>query len=167
MKEDRPYVGVLYMGLMLTEGGPKVIEYNVRFGDPECQVLMPRIKTDLVEICQACLNGSLDKIELEWDPATCLTVTMAAPGYPASYPKGSAISGCDAVEDDITIFHAGTAISDQGLVTNGGRVLNVTALGKDVDAVRDLVYRATETIDFDGKHFRKDIGKRKEARPTC
>lgn len=167
MKEERPYVGILYMGLMLTDGGPKVIEYNVRFGDPECQVLMPRIKTDLVEICLACINGSLDDMELEWNPQTCLTVTMAAPGYPGSYPKGSVISGCDSVNADIMIFHAGTAQADDQLVTNGGRVLNITALGANIDAVRDVVYAATDTIDFEGKHFRKDIGKRKEARPTC
>ena len=167
MKEERPYVGILYMGLMLTDGGPKVIEYNVRFGDPECQVLMPRIKTDMVDICLACIEGTLDKIELEWNPQTCLTVTMAAPGYPESYPKGAAISGCDEVNSDILIFHAGTAEKESGLVTNGGRVLNVTALGDHIDAVRDIVYAATDTIDFEGKHFRKDIGKRKEARPTC
>lgn len=167
LKEERPYVGVLYMGLMLTDSGPKVVEYNVRFGDPECQALMPRLQTDLVECCLACINGTLDTVDVSWDLRTCMTVTMTAPGYPGSYPKGSPIHGLEQVPSGVIVFHAGTAEHGETLVTNGGRVLNVTALGDDIDAVRHTLYQATDAITFDGKHFRKDIGKRKEARASC
>ncbi|TVR42665.1 MAG: phosphoribosylamine--glycine ligase [Planctomycetota bacterium] len=167
VKEGRPYVGILYMGLMLTDSGPKVIEYNVRFGDPECQALMPRLQADLIDCCLACIEGRLDEFDLSWDPRTCLTVTLTAPGYPGDYPKGSAIKGLDQLGPEVLVFHAGTALREDDVVTNGGRVLNVTALGNDIDAVRHTVYSATEAITFDGMHYRKDIGKRMESRPPC
>lgn len=164
MKEGRPYVGVLYMGLMLTDAGPKVVEYNVRFGDPECQVLMPRLQTDIIEICEACIDGKLDDMELQWRPDTAITVTLAAPGYPASYPKGSDIHVPSEIDDDQIVFHAGTTEHDGQLQTNGGRVLNATALAGDIDAARDTVYGLCKAIQFDGMHFRTDIGKRNEGK---
>ena len=156
--EERPYVGILYMGLMLTDSGPKVIEYNVRFGDPECQPLMLRLESDLVEVLAACIDGTLDKVELAWKPETAICVTMAAPGYPGSYPKGSPITGIDDV--DATVFHAGTALDGDQLVTAGGRVLSVCALGKDLDQARERAYAACDAISFEGAHFRRDIGRR-------
>jgi phosphoribosylamine--glycine ligase len=123
-----PYVGVLYAGLMLTEDGAKVLEYNCRFGDPETQVILPLLKTDLYAIMLACINGTLADIDIEWHDGYCSTVVCASPGYPESYPKGLVINGLDAVTDGI-VFHAGTAIKDGQLVTSGGRVLAITALG--------------------------------------
>jgi len=162
VQEDRPYVGVLYLGLMLTEAGPKVVEYNVRFGDPECQPLMLRLESDLLTVIQACIDGTLDRVELAWKPETAVCVTMAAPGYPGSYPKGLAIEGLDdpAVADNATVFHAGTALDDGRLVTAGGRVLSVCALGEDLDAARTKAYAACDAIRFEGAHYRTDIGRR-------
>jgi phosphoribosylamine--glycine ligase len=169
--EGRPYVGLLYMGLMITEGGPKVIEYNVRFGDPECQALMLRLKTDLVDVCNACIDGTLDKVDLEWHPGTAICVTMASKGYPGNYPSDLPIANLPeelppaAIPGVPVIFHAGTKADKAGRVlTAGGRVLSVCALAPDLDTARDVAYRACDHVGFDGKHFRRDIGKRKEAR---
>ena len=160
VKEGRPYIGVLYIGLMLTETGPKVVEYNVRFGDPECQPLMLRLETDLVDVIAASVAGTLDQVELSWKPETAICVTMASEGYPGNYPKGRAITGLDGLGDKVTVFHAGTAEKDGELVTSGGRVLSVCALGTDIDDARASVYAACDQISFQGAHFRRDIGKR-------
>ena len=165
LKEGRPYVGVLYMGLMITDSGPKVIEYNVRFGDPECQTLMQRLTTDLPGVLEACIDGKLDQIELEWDPRTSVCVTMASGGYPGKYPSDLPISGLDSAQaQNATVFHAGTRDKNGMVVTAGGRVLSVCGLGTDLDAARTIAYAACDAIRFDGKHYRKDIGKRREAR---
>jgi phosphoribosylamine---glycine ligase len=165
LREGRPYVGVLYMGLMITDSGPKVIEYNVRFGDPECQTLMQRLTTDLPGVLEACIDGKLDQVELEWDPRTAVCVTMASGGYPGKYPSDLPISGLDSAQaQNATVFHAGTRDKGGQVVTAGGRVLSVCGLGTDLDAARAMAYAACETIRFDGKHYRKDIGKRREAR---
>ncbi len=163
--EGRPYVGILYMGLMITDAGPKVIEYNVRFGDPECQTLMLRLTTDLPGVLEACIDGKLDQVELEWDPRTSVCVTMASAGYPGKYPNDLPISGLDSAQaQNATVFHAGTRDKNSQVVTAGGRVLSVCGLGTDLDAARATAYAACDAIRFDGKHFRKDIGKRREAR---
>lgn len=165
LKEGRPYVGVLYMGLMITDSGPKVIEYNVRFGDPECQTLMQRLTTDLPGVLEACIDGKLDQVELEWDPRTSVCVTMASGGYPGKYPSDLPISGLDSAQaQNATVFHAGTRDKNGMVVTAGGRVLSVCGLGTDLDAARATAYAACDAIRFDGKHYRKDIGKRREAR---
>lgn len=163
--EGRPYVGLLYMGLMLTDAGPKVLEYNVRFGDPECQALMPRLRTDLVDICLASLDGSLDKLDLEWDPRTSVCVTLASGGYPGDYKNGLPISGiADAEARGAIVFHAGTKMAGDQLATAGGRVLSVVALGTDLDQARSVAYAGCDAIAFAGKHCRRDIGRRAEAR---
>ncbi|TVR15002.1 MAG: phosphoribosylamine--glycine ligase [Planctomycetota bacterium] len=167
VKEGRPYVGILYMGLMLTDAGPKVVEYNVRFGDPECQALIPRLQTDLVDLCLACLEGRLDTIDIDWDPRCCLTVTLAAPGYPGDYRKDIPISGVEHSDDDVMIFHAGTRVTEGILCSSGGRVLNVTALGTDIDDAREKAYRICDAIDFPDVHYRRDIGRRQQARSTA
>jgi len=165
VKEGRPYRGVLFLGLMITDAGPKVIEYNVRFGDPECQVLMQRLESPLLPALLACIDGTLDTIELTWNPATAVCVTLAAPGYPGNYPKNLPITGIEAAEKaGCTVFHAGTATKNDQLVTAGGRVLSVCAMGKDLDAARATAYTGCDAIQFEGKHFRRDIGKRREAR---
>ncbi len=165
MKERRPYVGILFIGLMLTDTGPKVLEYNVRFGDPECQSLMLRLKTDLVTVIEACLNGTLDKTELEWLPDTAVCVTMASGGYPGEVVNGLPIAGLDrATHLGAVVFHAGTAEKDGKLVTAGGRVLSVCARAGNLDAARTVAYAACDAIHFDGKQYRSDIGKRREAR---
>ncbi|MFW5845976.1 MAG: phosphoribosylamine--glycine ligase [Planctomycetota bacterium] len=163
VKERRPYVGVLYLGLMLTDKGPRVVEYNVRFGDPECQPLMLRLQNDLIAVCEACIDGTLDQIELEWSDETAICVTMASEGYPGSYAKGRVITGLDellAHNDDVAVFHAGTDQRGGQLVTAGGRVLSICALGADLEAARTAAYAACERIDFEGKHYRTDIGRR-------
>jgi phosphoribosylamine--glycine ligase len=163
--EGRPYVGLLYMGLMLTDAGPKVLEYNVRFGDPECQALMPRLRTDLVDICEAAIDGKLDQIELAWDPRVSVCVTLASGGYPGDYTSGLPITGLDGpAVQAATVFHAGTKQAGGQLVTAGGRVLSVVGLGADLDQARQVAYAACDGIRFDGKHCRRDIGKRREAR---
>ena len=164
--EERPFVGILFMGLMLTDAGPKVLEYNVRFGDPECQALLLRLESDLVNVCEACIDGTLDQISLEWNPATAICVTMASRGYPDAYPTGVPITGLDAaaVAGGATVFHAGTTEKSGQLVTAGGRVLSVCALGANLDEARAKAYAACDAIQFDGKHCRRDIGKRREAR---
>ncbi|MEK7412588.1 MAG: phosphoribosylamine--glycine ligase [Planctomycetota bacterium] len=163
--EGRPYVGLLYMGLMLTDAGPKVLEYNVRFGDPECQALMPRLRSDLVNICEASLDGKLDQLELEWDPRTSVCVTLAAGGYPGNYKTDIPISGItDAEVGGATVFHAGTKLVAGKPVTAGGRVLSVVGLGTDLDLARATAYAGCDAITFAGKHCRRDIGKRAQAR---
>ncbi|MDA3961176.1 MAG: phosphoribosylamine--glycine ligase [Planctomycetota bacterium] len=160
--EERPYVGILYIGLMLTEAGPKVVEYNVRFGDPECQPLMLRLKSDLVEVLEACVDGTLDKVELDWTTDTAICITMASGGYPGNYASGKAITGLDNpdVQAGATVFHAGTALKNDELVTAGGRVLSVCALGSDVEDARAKVYPLCKQIAFAGAHYRSDIGRR-------
>lgn len=163
--EGRPYVGLLYMGLMLTDAGPKVLEYNVRFGDPECQALMPRLRTDLAEICLASIEGRLDRVELEWDPRTSVCVTLASGGYPGDYRSGLPIAGiADAEARGAIVFHAGTKQAGEQLATAGGRVLSVVALGADLDQARQITYAGCDAIAFPGKHCRRDIGRRTEAR---
>jgi phosphoribosylamine--glycine ligase len=163
--EGRPYVGLLYMGLMLTDAGPKVIEYNVRFGDPECQALMPRLTSDLAEVILASLDGKLDQFDLAWDPRTAVCVTLASGGYPGDYKAGLAIDGVAQAEGrGATVFHAGTRDKDGELLTAGGRVLSVVGLGVDLDQAREVAYAGCDAISYHGKHCRRDIGKRKEAR---
>lgn len=152
-----PYVGVLYAGLMLTEDGPKVLEYNCRFGDPETQVILPLLKTDLYATLLACINGTLADIDIEWHDGYCTTVVCASPGYPELYPKGLEITGVNDFSDGI-VFHAGTAIKDSQLVTSGGRVLAVTALGSSLDEALKKSYTGIDKISFDKMHFRTDIG---------
>lgn len=154
------YRGVLYAGLMITRQGPKVIEYNCRFGDPETEVVLPRLKTDLVDVCLACAQGSLAGVRLEWDPRCCAGVILASPGYPGSYPKGNPIDGLDeaARVKDSFVYHAGTALKDGRVVTSGGRVLCVTGTGDTVRDAVDRAYEAASCIRFEGAHFRKDIG---------
>jgi phosphoribosylamine---glycine ligase len=163
--EGRPYVGLLYMGLMLTDAGPKVLEYNVRFGDPECQALMPRLRTDLLDICLASLDGTLDQLDLEWDPRTSVCVTLASGGYPGDYKSGLPITGiADAEARGAVVFHAGTKQDGAHLATAGGRVLSVVGLGTDLDLARATAYAGCDAIEFPGKHCRRDIGKRTESR---
>jgi len=165
VKEGRPYQGVLFIGLMVGDTGPKVIEYNVRFGDPECQTLMMRLKTDLMDLLSACIDGTLDRHEVAWLPDTSICVNLASAGYPGAYQNGHPITGIEAAEKlGCTVFHAGTAIKDGQLVTNGGRVLSVCARGKDLDEARRIAYAGCEAIQFTGKHYRRDIGTRKAAR---
>ncbi|MEO1165121.1 MAG: phosphoribosylamine--glycine ligase, partial [Chloroflexota bacterium] len=152
-----PYVGVLYAGLMLTEAGMKVLEYNCRFGDPETQVVLPMLKTDLYAIMQACISGTLADIDIEWHDGYCSTVVCASPGYPESYPKGLEITGVDAVTTG-TVFHAGTALDGDTLRTRGGRVLAVTARADTLDVALKKSYAGVETIRFEDMHYRTDIG---------
>ena len=161
--EGRPFVGVLYFGLMLTKDGMKVIEYNARFGDPETQVILPRLKSDLLEIMESCVDGTLDKMEIEWYNNAAVCVVEASGGYPVSYDKGYVITGLEeaAKRDDIIVFHAGTALKDGKLVTNGGRVLGITGIGKDIDEARKKAYEGVDIVDFEKKHFRHDIGIKK------
>lgn len=164
-KEGRPFQGCLFFGLMLTPDGPKVIEYNCRFGDPETQVVLPRLKTDLVDILCAVREKRLKDLTIEWDDQPCACVVMASGGYPGSYPKGLTIAGLGAdgqPEGDACVFHAGTKrLEDGSFVTNGGRVLGVTARGDSLDAALDSAYAAVEGIRFDGAHYRRDIGRTK------
>lgn len=155
--EGREFKGVLYFGLMVTSEGVKVLEYNARFGDPETQVVLPRLKTDLYDIFNACIDGTLDKINIEWKEEACVCVIMASGGYPESYKKGVEITIGD-LDNDIMIFHSGTKMVDGKLVTNGGRVLGVVAEGKDIDEAREKAYKNVNKIDFDGAFYRKDIG---------
>ncbi|MDD6728867.1 MAG: phosphoribosylamine--glycine ligase [Eubacteriales bacterium] len=160
-KEGRTFKGCLYFGLMITPKGPKVIEYNCRFGDPETQVVLPRLKTDIMDIFEAINNETLADLDIEWSDDACTCVIMASGGYPKSYPKGIEITGLESGQlDGVTVYHAGTAIEDGKLVTSGGRVLGVTALGKTLDEALDKSYKAVEKITFEGAHYRKDIGQR-------
>lgn len=159
--EGREFKGVIFFGLMLTKDGPKVLEYNARFGDPEAQVVLPRMKNDMLEVVEACIDGTLDQIDLQFEDNAAVCVVLASDGYPVSYEKGFPIKGLDAFEgkEDYFVFHAGTKKADEGFVTNGGRVLGVTAKGTDLKEARKKAYEATEWIDFENKYMRHDIGK--------
>jgi phosphoribosylamine--glycine ligase len=166
-RSRRAFKGVLYAGLMLTNQGPKVLEFNVRFGDPECQVLMMRLKSDLLDLLEGVVDGTLDQVEPVWDPRPSLTVVMAADGYPGTYERGKPISGLDEADapPDVKVFHAGTtwrsdpqAGREGRVVTDGGRVLNVTAIGDDLERARALAYGAVKKIRFAGAQYRNDIG---------
>lgn len=159
--EGRPYVGVIFFGLMLTEDGPKVLEYNARFGDPEAQVVLPRMKNDMIEVMEACVEGRLDQIDLQFEENAAVCVVLASDGYPAAYEKGYPIQGLDAFEqkEDYYCFHAGTALKDGQIVTNGGRVLGITAKGKDLKEARRKAYDAVNWVQFENKYMRHDIGK--------
>ncbi|MDE6124727.1 MAG: phosphoribosylamine--glycine ligase [Eubacterium sp.] len=159
--EGRTFKGCLYFGLMITPKGSKVIEYNCRFGDPETQVVLPRLKTDIMEIFEAINNETLAELEIEWSDEACTCVVIASGGYPKSYPKGLEITGLEnGQRDGVIVYHAGTALKDSKLVTAGGRVLGVTALGSDLQDALNKSYAAVESIDFENKHYRKDIGQR-------
>lgn len=160
--EGRTFKGIIFFGLMLTEKGPKVLEYNARFGDPETQVVLPRMKNDIVEVFEACVDGTLDQIDLQFEDNAAVCVVLASEGYPVKYEKGFEIKGLENFkdQDDYYVFHAGTKFDEAGhLVTNGGRVLGVTATGKDLKEARANAYQATNWIDFDNKYMRHDIGK--------
>jgi phosphoribosylamine--glycine ligase len=156
-REGRPYKGVLYTGLMLTSEGPKVLEFNARFGDPETQVQLPLLKSDLVDIMLAVINGDLAKAKVEWRDEACVGVVMASGGYPGSYRQGLPIAGLDQVDRDIVVFHAGTRMDDGGVLTAGGRVLTVVAKGKTIAQAREKVYQNLSRINFDNFHCRTDI----------
>ncbi len=158
-QEGMPFKGILYAGLMITEEGPKVLEFNVRFGDPEAQAILRRLEDDLVEVALSAVEGRLVE-ELHWRPETSICVVLASKGYPGKYEKGKVITGIEEAEKvpTVVVFHAGTTVKDGKLVTNGGRVLNVTALGKDIVEARERAYEAVKRIHFDGMHYRTDIG---------
>lgn len=159
--EGRTFKGCLYFGLMITPKGPKVIEYNCRFGDPETQVVLPRLKTDIVDIFEAIDNETLSDLDVEWSDDACACVIMASGGYPKSYPKGIEITGLSNGQlDGVTVYHAGTKLQDNKLVTSGGRVLGVTALGDTLENALKKSYDSVEKIHFEGAHYRRDIGKR-------
>ncbi|MBR1974287.1 MAG: phosphoribosylamine--glycine ligase [Clostridia bacterium] len=155
--ENRTFKGVLYFGLMKTKDGYKVIEYNSRFGDPETQVILPMLKTDLMEIFEAVVDERLDEVNIEWEEGACVCLVLASGGYPEKYEKGKEIVFGD-LDKDVTVYHAGTAEKDGKIVTSGGRVLGVVAKGKDVEEARKKAYANAEKISFDGMYFRKDIG---------
>ncbi|HBN38324.1 MAG TPA: phosphoribosylamine--glycine ligase, partial [Ruminococcaceae bacterium] len=155
------FKGCLYFGLMITPKGPKVIEYNCRFGDPETQVVLPRLKTDIMDIFEAINNETLSELDIEWSDEACTCVIMASGGYPKSYPKGIEITGLTEGQlDGVTVYHAGTAINDGRLVTSGGRVLGVTALGNTLEEALEKSYAAVDKIKFENAHYRKDIGQK-------
>ncbi|HEX9046491.1 MAG TPA: phosphoribosylamine--glycine ligase [Verrucomicrobiae bacterium] len=158
-EEKIDFRGLLYPGIMLTKAGPKVLEFNARFGDPETQVYLTRLENDLVELLDASASGTLAKLELKWRPEASVCVVMASGGYPGNYPKGKIITGLDSAnaQPGTKVFHAGTALKDGQIVTNGGRVLGVTALGADLKAAQAAAYAAVKQIHFDGAHFRRDI----------
>lgn len=160
-QEGRPFKGCLYFGLMLTPDGPKVIEYNARFGDPETQVVLPRLKTDLVTIIESVIDGTLENVDIQWSKEAAACVVMASGGYPVKYEKGKVITGLDENGQlpGVTVYHAGTAEKDGQLVTSGGRVLGVTALASTLDEALQKAYNAVEKIHFDGAHYRRDIGR--------
>ncbi|HRF97042.1 MAG TPA: phosphoribosylamine--glycine ligase, partial [Aggregatilineales bacterium] len=158
-EQGTPFVGILYAGLMLTQDGAKVLEYNARFGDPETQVILPLLDTDLYDILTACVDGCLSDLAIQWKNASCATVVIASGGYPASYPKGLPITGLDAVSGDVMVFHAGTSHSQGSVVTSGGRVLAVSAIGDTLKSALDTAYANITKIHFDGMHYRKDIGR--------
>jgi phosphoribosylamine--glycine ligase len=161
-REGAPYKGVLYAGLMITDDGPRVMEFNARFGDPETQVVLPLLNTDLVDIMLATIEGRLDETEIEWSRQSCCGVVMASGGYPGKYRTGFAISGLDDLDDGIMVFHAGTTLADSRAVTSGGRVLAVAATADNLAAARRQVYANLPRISFEGCHYRKDIAQIKE-----
>lgn len=160
-KEGRPFKGVIFFGLMLTEDGPRVLEYNARFGDPEAQVVLPRMKNDIVDVFEACIDGTLDQIDLQFEDNAAVCVVLASEGYPVSYEKGFPIRGLENFKDKdgYYVFHAGTKKKDGQIVTNGGRVLGVVAKGEDLKKARANAYEAIKLVEFDNKYYRHDIGK--------
>ena len=159
--EGRPFKGVIFFGLMLTADGPKVLEYNARFGDPEAQVVLPRMKNDIMDVMEACVDGRLNEIDLEFEDNAAVCVVLASAGYPVKYEKGKEITGLDAFDDKegYYCFHAGTKADGDKILTNGGRVLGITAKGNTLKEARAKAYEATAWVDFDGKYMRNDIGK--------
>ncbi len=159
--EGRPFKGIIFFGLMLTEEGPKVLEYNARFGDPETQVVLPRMKTDIVEVFEACIDGTLEQIDLEFEEDAAVCIVLASQGYPEHYEKGIPIAGIEAFTDKegYYCFHAGTKQDGDAIVTNGGRVLGITAKGKTLAEARKNAYDATNWVTFSNKYMRSDIGK--------
>ena len=160
-KEGRPFQGVIFFGLMLTADGPKVLEYNARFGDPEAQVVLPRMKNDIVDVFEACIDGTLDQVDLQFEDNAAVCVVLASDGYPVSYEKGFPISGLENFKDreGYYVFYAGTKEKDGRIVTNGGRVLGVVAKGEDLKRARANAYEAVKLVDFENKYYRHDIGK--------
>lgn len=158
--EGRPFKGVIFFGLMLTEKGPRVLEYNARFGDPEAQVVLPRLENDIIDVFEACIDGNLDKVDLRFEDNFCVCVVLASEGYPVAYEKGKPITGLENFKgrEDYFCFHAGTKQSGGAIVTNGGRVLGVTAKGASLSEARARAYEATEWVDFENKYMRHDIG---------
>ena len=159
-KEGKIYKGVLYAGLMMTENGPMVLEFNVRFGDPETQAILPRLKSDLADIMLACAEGTLDKIDIKWEKSSCISVVCASKGYPDEYEKDKEIFGLEEAGkmNGAIVFHAGTKAKNGKIFTSGGRVLGVTSLGKDIKSAKTNVYKAVDCIKFEGMQYRKDIG---------
>ena len=159
--EGREFKGVIFFGLMLTADGPKVLEYNARFGDPEAQVVLPRMKNDIIEVMEACIDGTLDQVDLQFEDNAAVCVVLASDGYPVSYEKGYEITGLEEFKkhDGYYCFHAGTKFDGDRIVTNGGRVLGITAKGKDLKEARENAYAATEWVQFENKYMRHDIGK--------
>ena len=161
-EEGREFKGIIFFGLMLTEKGPRVLEYNARFGDPEAQVVLPRMKNDIIDVVEACIDGTLDQIELQFEDNAAVCVVLASQGYPVKYEKGLKISSLEKFKDADGYFcyHAGTRFDNEGnIVTNGGRVLGITATGKDLKAARANAYEAAGWVDFANKYMRTDIGK--------
>lgn len=157
--ENMDFRGILFIGLMIIDDEPYVLEFNVRLGDPETQVLMPRLDTEIVDLFQKTIDGTLNKIDLVWTEKACVTTIITSKGYPGEYEKGYEISGIDKLDEQIILFHNGTKIKDDKLLTNGGRVLSVTALGESIEEASEKIYSNIEKIEFDGKYYRKDIGK--------
>jgi len=155
--DDRKFKGILYCGLILTTNGPRVLEFNARFGDPETQVILPRLKTDLVDVFEAVIDERLAELPVQWDGEAAATIVLASAGYPQSYDKGFPISGLDSVSE-VEVFHAGTKLSDDQVLTAGGRVLNITARGAVVQDALDRSYAACEIVEFENKIYRRDIG---------
>lgn len=159
--EGREFKGIIFFGLMLTEDGPRVLEYNARFGDPEAQVVLPRMKNDIIEVFEACIDGTLDQVDLQFEDNAAVCVVLASEGYPIKYEKGFVIKGLENFKDreGYYVFHAGTKKTEEGIVTNGGRVLGVTAKGEDLKDARANAYEAIRLVEFDNKYYRHDIGK--------
>ena len=159
--EGRKFKGIIFFGLMLTPNGPRVLEYNARFGDPEAQVVLPRMKNDIIEVMEACIDGTLDQVDLQFEDNAAVCVVLASDGYPLAYEKGKVITGLDAFDgkDGYYCFHAGTKVTEEGMVTNGGRVLGITAKGSNLKEARANAYEATKWVNFDNKYMRNDIGK--------
>ncbi len=160
-REGREFKGIIFFGLMLTEFGPRILEYNARFGDPEAQVVLPRMKNDIIEVMEACIDGRLDEIDLQFEDNAAVCVVLASEGYPVKYEKGFLIQGLEQFEgkDSCFCFHAGTKMTDQGIVTNGGRVLGITAKGRDLKEARANAYEAAQWVSFENKYMRHDIGR--------
>jgi phosphoribosylamine---glycine ligase len=161
-----PYRGVLYLGLMLTPNGINVIEFNARFGDPEAQILMPLLESDLLDLLEACADGDLSKLEIQWKNESCATVVLASPGYPGNYPKGIPIHGLENLQNDVIAFHAATKLEHDQTVTNGGRVLNITATGPTLELALERAYAGVSKIKFEGMQYRRDIGRSSVGEPA-